>query len=476
MAPTFWIIVIYFHLTTTIQSYRSAEEVEMELIGKFERQGDVYSRTQLIKEIGEFEEPLLTHMNHSTMTNYLHALADRYPNLTHLYSIGSSVRGRQLWVLTVSKYPRKHEVGVPEFKYIANMHGNEVSGRVFLLGLAWTLLYNYRSNRWIKNLIDTTRIHFLPTMNPDGYEIAHEGDDAGIYGRTNANNKDLNRNFPSRFPNFFPSEQIQPETIAVMKWTKSIPFILSASLHGGTTLVNYPFDDHPTRTASRRYSPSPDNELFVRLAYSYSKVHDRMNKQGPRCLNEHLNLATEPQNGIVNGADWYIVSGGMQDWNYLHTNCFELTIELNCVKYPPRNELKALWDENKYPLLYFIEQIHKAIHGTVVDAETGQGLLNVTVSIDDRMKIVTTYANGEFWRPANIGQYKVIFDHPAYTPLAVNVTVSIENRSPGLHIKLTRLPIIKNELVNMFALSTVNLILSVVVTLWFFVMPLIVWL
>uniref|UniRef100_A0A158QNF8 Peptidase_M14 domain-containing protein n=1 Tax=Haemonchus placei TaxID=6290 RepID=A0A158QNF8_HAEPC len=368
------------------------------LIGKFERQGDVYSRTQLIKEIGEFEEPLLTHMNHSTMTNYLHALADRYPNLTHLYSIGSSVRGRQLWVLTVSKYPRKHEIGVPEFKYIANMHGNE------------------------------DNIFFR-------YEIAHEGDDAGIYGRTNANNKDLNRNFPSRwakpkemeiqlanskilgtdqfttlvsrFPNFFPSEQIQPETIAVMKWTKSIPFILSASLHGGTTLVNYPFDDHPTRTASRRYSPSPDNELFVRLAYSYSKVHDRMNKQGPRCLNEHLNLATEPQNGIVNGADWYIVSGGMQDWNYLHTNCFELTIELNCVKYPPRNELKALWDENKYPLLYFIEQIHKAIHGTVVDADTGQGLLNVTVSIDDRMKIVTTYANGEFWRPANIGQYKV---------------------------------------------------------------------
>ncbi|PIO54348.1 hypothetical protein TELCIR_24292, partial [Teladorsagia circumcincta] len=111
-----------------------------------------------------------------------------------------------------------------------------VSGRVFLLGLAWTLLHNYRTNGWIRNLVDTTRIHLLPTMNPDGYEIAYEGDEAGIYGRSNANNKDLNRNFPSRFPNYFPSEQLQPETVAVMKWTKSIPFILSASLHGGTTL------------------------------------------------------------------------------------------------------------------------------------------------------------------------------------------------------------------------------------------------
>ncbi|KAK6054194.1 zinc carboxypeptidase [Cooperia oncophora] len=275
---------------------------------------------------------------------FVAALVDRQEGLMTSLSKRNQarVRGRQLWVLTISRYPRKHETGVPEFKYIANMHGNEVSGRVFLLGLAWTLLHNYYTNEWIRNLVDTTRIHLLPTMNPDGYELAYEGDEAGIHGRTNANNKDLNRNFPSRFPNYFPSEELQPETAAVMKWTKSIPFILSASLHGGTTLVNYPFDDHPTRSASRRYSPSPDNELF-----------------GPRCLDDHLNLATEPQNGIVNGADWYIVSGGMQDWNYLHTNCFELTIELNCVKYPPRSELKTLWDENKYPLLYFIKQIHK---------------------------------------------------------------------------------------------------------------------
>ncbi|KAK6032221.1 hypothetical protein OSTOST_01610 [Ostertagia ostertagi] len=196
-------------------------------------------------------------------------------------------------------------------------------------------------------------------------------------------------------------------------------------------------------------------------------------RKGPRCLDDHLNLATEPQNGIVNGADWYIVSGGMQDWNYLHTNCFELTIELNCVKYPPRSELKALWDENKYPLLYFIKQIHNAIHGRVVDARTGQGLLNVTVSIDDRMKIVTTYSNGEFWRPVNIGQYQVTFDHPAYSPLTMNVIVSAENRSPDLHVKLTRLPNTEIDLISMHAHSIVSVISPVVISAFsFIVMPL----
>lgn len=58
-----------------------------------------------------------------------------------------------------------------------------------------------------------------------------------------------------------------------MEWTKSIPFVLSANLHSGTTLVNYPFDDgHGAR------AKTGDNELFVSLAYSYARGHKRMFK------------------------------------------------------------------------------------------------------------------------------------------------------------------------------------------------------
>ena len=61
--------------------------------------------------------------------------------------------------------------------------------------------------------------------------------------------------------------------------------------------------------------------------------------------------------GITNGADWYSVSGGMQDWNYVVTNCFELTFEVACYKYPLEKELGRYWIENRLALINYIEQV-----------------------------------------------------------------------------------------------------------------------
>lgn len=57
------------------------------------------------------------------------------------------------------------------------------------------------------------------------------GDVSGIFGRNNSNNYDLNRNFPDQFVQI--ADPLQPETIAVMNWLKTYPFVLSANLHGG---------------------------------------------------------------------------------------------------------------------------------------------------------------------------------------------------------------------------------------------------
>jgi carboxypeptidase D len=76
-----------------------------------------------------------------------------------------------------------------------------------------------------------------------------------------------------------------------MQWTASRNFVLSANLHGGSLVANYPFDGNGDPTdSSGRYAACPDDMLFRFLATTYSRAHEQMYRN------------PEFQDGITNGA------------------------------------------------------------------------------------------------------------------------------------------------------------------------------
>lgn len=140
-----------------------------------------------------------SHHDYDQMTNVLEQLAEKFPSITRLYSLGKSYENRNLWVLEITDNPGIHEPGEPEFKYIGNMHGNEVVSREILLHFIEHLLKAYNNDDEITRLVNTTRIFIMPSMNPDGYEKAKNDKQdersrcTGVLGRHNAQDIDLNR-------------------------------------------------------------------------------------------------------------------------------------------------------------------------------------------------------------------------------------------------------------------------------------------
>ena len=75
------------------------------------------------------------------------------------------------------------------------------------------------------------------------------------------------------------------------------------------------------------------------------------------------------RNGTTNGAAWYPLTGGMQDYNYIWHGCMEVTLELSCCKFPPAEELAQFWDDNRASMLLFLGEAHRGVKGFVKNNE-----------------------------------------------------------------------------------------------------------
>jgi carboxypeptidase M len=100
--------------------------------------------------------------------------------------------------------------------------------------------------------------------------------------------------------------------------------------------------------------------------------------------------APQFSNGTTNGAAWYPLTGGMQDYNYIWHGCMEITLELSCCKYPPASELPKFWEDNRNSLLQFIGEAHRGVKGFVKDEAVAVPIEGASMKVSKMIYIKST--------------------------------------------------------------------------------------
>ncbi|XP_062942391.1 adipocyte enhancer-binding protein 1 [Cynocephalus volans] len=409
------------------------------------------------------------HHSYKDMRQLMKVVNEECPTITRTYSLGKSSRGLKIYAMEISDNPGEHELGEPEFRYTAGIHGNEVLGRELLLLLMQYLCREYRDgNPRVRSLVQDTRIHLVPSLNPDGYEVAAQmGSEFGNWalGLWTEEGFDIFEDFPDlnsvlwgaeerkwvpyRVPNnnlpiperyLSPDATVSTEVRAIIAWMEKNPFVLGANLNGGERLVSYPYDMVRTPTQEQLLAAAmaaargededeaseaqetPDHAIFRWLAISYASAHLTMTEpyRGGCQAQDYTGSM-----GIVNGAKWNPRSGTINDFSYLHTNCLELSVYLGCDKFPHESELPGEWENNKEALLTFMEQVHRGIKGVVTD-EQGIPIANATISVSGINHGVKTASGGDYWRILNPGEYRVTAHAEGYTPSAKTCNVDYD--------------------------------------------------
>jgi len=316
---------------------------------------------------------------HDQITARLKKAVAKRPDVMQLFSIGKSVKGRELWVVKISDQVGTDEVE-PEFKYISSMHGDEITGRELTTSLIEEIAEKYEKDPELTELINNTEIYIMPSMNPDGSMAKR---------RANANGIDLNRNFPditSDSESKLPGREIENQ--AVMKFQAQRKFSLSANFHGGTIVANYPWDS--------KYELHPLDELVKELSVAYSE------------LNPEMRSSTEFPGGITNGAQWYVVRGGMQDWSYFWHNDLQITLEVSHEKWPDYSEIPGFYQSNRNSMIEYMKRIHQGA-GFKIDGKNLAGEVTIIQNSPEPKELGTfLFTDSEFYKVLPEGEYEFI--------------------------------------------------------------------
>jgi hypothetical protein len=109
--------------------------------------------------------------DYAEMKTALHDLVEAYPELLAIESIGKSVGGRDIWLVTLNNPATGSDRDKTAMFIDGNIHGNEIQAAETVLYSIWYLCKSFGVIDRITELIDERSFYFVPMANPDGREV-----------------------------------------------------------------------------------------------------------------------------------------------------------------------------------------------------------------------------------------------------------------------------------------------------------------
>ncbi|MBN2042129.1 MAG: DUF2817 domain-containing protein [Spirochaetes bacterium] len=352
-----------------------------------------------------------------TLETYLNQISRNYSEITYLEPAGYSVEGRTIWAIAISDYPAVLEQE-PRIRLTGSIHGDENATTEVLIKFIDYILGEYKQgNSDIVNLVNSRYIVIIPMMNPDGVYLKQ---------RTNSNDVDLNRNFSVAWTSGVhhgsaPFSESESQT--VRDYSQDIVFHSSLTFHTGAVIVNMPFDyesEHGDGVMPL------ESGLVDYLALAYSRAGAFLETPG---LLDSI-YVTE---GTINGGDWYVAKGTMQDWSYKEAGCIDYTVEISETRPETESEMNELFLYNRDSILAFIDASGTGVYGRVTDSGTGNPIAGALITIDSGDITVKSDGNGYYYRILLPDSYDITFSAVGYTdniqhdvsaPAVLNVTMT----------------------------------------------------
>ena len=352
-----------------------------------------------------------------------------YPELCELVSLGTSNEGRGIYCIHIN-----NNLGVeqnePEFLYTSSIHGDELAGYILTLRYIDYLLTNYNTDPEIKNLVDNIDIWINPLANPDG---TFAGGNSSVWGATRFNSQyvDLNRNYEDPQDGPHPDgNPWQTETLLFMDFAEQHDFVMSANMHGGAEVINYPWDTW--------WKLHADTDWWEYVSREYADLAHENGWPG---------YLTDLDNGVTNGAAWYSISGGRQDYmNYFH-HTREVTMELSSNKMPSESQLNNFWDANYKSLLAYMKQVQYGFSGVITNSVNNNPIeakVEIVNHDEDNSWVFSNLPLGNYNRLIKAGSYDVTFSADGYYDQIIDVNV-VDDENLELDVQLVPIDAFESE-------------------------------